>query len=278
MSSGDSPVTFQGFDKKDWLYRELLVDDSKEKIQCLTNALLVEPDDGYVWHYLGDMYADIDEEKAHYCWNNASKSYLKRLERFKDDVKKYSKDSMHLIMMDVHSNDIHQVIASIFFSLGSIYMNLERYSLAADAYLKSFAIKDNEPLCLYFAAESLYYIEKFDESEKILKDNIKLTHHYKSYYLLGLVLWKKGKHFEAQNNFWECIYHAYDDADSCYQKHLAYHALGNPRKTEYYLKKAFEIEPTAERGFDLIRYYEENQKHGKCKKYYDLVHKMHKNY
>ena len=45
MSSGDSPVTFQGFDKKDWLYRETLVDDCKEKIQCLTNALLVEHDD-----------------------------------------------------------------------------------------------------------------------------------------------------------------------------------------------------------------------------------------
>ena len=275
MSSGDSPVTFQGFDKKDWLYRETLVDDCKEKIQCLTNALLVEPDDGYVWHYLGDMYADFDQEKANYCWNHASRSYLKRLNQFKDDAKMYAKDSLHLIHMDVHSNDVPQVIASMYFSLGSIYMNLEKYPLAADAYKKSYSIKDNDPDCLYYAAEALYYEDRLDEAEKLVNENIEYTDDYKSYYLLGLVLWKKGSHFAAQNNFWKCIEFASDDADSCYYKHLAYHSLGNSKKTEFYLKKAFELEPTSERGFALVRYYEDTGKHRQSKKYYDIIHKIH---
>ena len=269
-------MTFKGLDKKDWLHREYLSDDDKQKIECLSNAIFNDPNDGYIWHALGDKYADFDSEKADYCWNHAAKSYLKRLDRFKDDAKKYRKDSSHLLFMDVTSSDVVQLIASMYFSLGSIYMNLEKWSLAVDAYKESFSIRDDQADCLYFAAEASFNMEQYDRAEKLLRKNIEMTEEYQSYYLLGIVLWKKNEFHEAQQCFWSCIDEAFDDADSNYYKHLAYHALGNSKKTEFYLKKAYECEPNTERVFDLIRFYEEKGESQKCKKYYEIAHKLHK--
>ena len=270
-------MTIKGLDKKDWLHREYLSDNEKQKIDCLSNAIFIDPDDGYVWHALGDKYADFDSEKAKYCWNHAAKSYLKRLHRFKDDAKKYRKDSSHLLFMDVTSSDVVQLIASMYFSLGSIYMNLEKWSLAVEAYKQSYSIDDDQADCLYFAAEACFNMEQYDRAEKLLRKNIEMTEEYQSYYLLGIVLWKKNEFHEAQRCFWSCIEEAFDDADSNYYKHLAYHALGNSKKTEFYLKKAYECEPNTERIFDLIRFYEDMGESQKCIKYYEIAHKIHKN-
>jgi predicted Zn-dependent protease len=276
MSSGEKPMTFLGLDKKDWLHREILVDSDKEKIQCLSNALMVDPEDGYLWHTLGDKYADFDEQKAKYCWSHAKNSYQKRLEQFKIDAKKYAKDSSHLLHMEVTSTDVLQIISAMYFSLGSIHMNLSEYELAISAYDKSYSIKDNDPDCLYYSAEANFYLDKLHEAEDRLVKNIKSTNDYKSHYLLGLIRWKKNEFNSSLQSFWNCINASGNDADSCYHKHLAYNALGNSKKTEFYLKKAFEKEPSEERAFDLIKFYEETGKTKLCKKYYDLVHKMHK--
>jgi tetratricopeptide (TPR) repeat protein len=269
-------LIFQNLDKKDWLHRDYLSSDRMEGIRCLSNALICDPDDGYIWHELGDRYADFDLEKAEYCWKHAKRSYKKRLERFKVDAVKYSQDKSHLLFMDISSSDVPQIIASMYFSLGSIHMNLDEHFDAVEAYKKSFAIKDNDPDCLYLAGEAYYYEDKLDDAEKMIEENLELTDDYRSYYLLGMILWKKGKFFSAQENFWNCIEWCGHDADSCYYKHLAYHALGNPKKTEAYLKKAFELESSTKRAFDLIKYYEETGRNQKCKKYYDFLHKIHK--
>lgn len=276
MSQGESPLTFLGFDKKDWIHKESLVNEDKEKIQCLTNALFADPNDGNIWHELGDKYADFDQEKAQHCWSNASKSYLNRLEKFKDDAKKYSKNSSHLLFMDVYSSDIIQVIASMYFSLGSIYINLEKYSLAVDAYKTSYSLKDNSD-CLYFAASALYDLNQFEKAKKIISKNIELTDKYQSHYLLGIIHVKNNEIFLAQQSFWNCIYNAGKDAQSCHYKYLAYEMLGNYKMAEFYLKKALKIEPkNQQRMLNLIEYYEETGKHNKTQKYYDKLHMLHR--
>ena len=275
VSQGEHPLTFKGLGKKDWLHRAYLSDNEKQKIECLSNALFDDPEDGHVWHTIGDKYADFDSEKADYCWNQAATAYLKRLDKFKDDAKKYRKDSSHLLFMDVTTSDVIQLIASMYFSLGSTYMNLKKWSFAIEAYNQSYSINDN-PDCLYFTAEACLNLKDYDRSEELLRKNIEITWEYRAYYLLGIVLWRKNQFHEAQHCFWSCIDVAFDDADSNYYKHLAYRALGNSKKTEFYLKKAFECEPNTARVFDLISFYEEARDSKKCKKYYAIAHELHK--
>ena len=141
MCRGGKGLRFQGLDKKDWLHQSSLVSEDSEKIRCLEGALLANPDDAFVWHDLGDLYADINLEKAKYCWNIAIKFYKKRLDQFHTDAKKYLKDSNHLLLMNVESADIPKEISRRFFNLGSTYYNLNEYALAADAYISAYNVE-----------------------------------------------------------------------------------------------------------------------------------------
>lgn len=269
-------MTFLGFDKKDWLHKKLLVDEDKEKIQCLTNALFVDPNDGRVWQELGNRYADFDQEKALYCWSNALKSYLGRLEKFKDDAKKYSKDSTHLLFMDVYSSNVISEIASMYFALGSVYTNLEKYSLAVDAYKTSCTLEFDSD-CLYYSASALYELKEYEKAEQLISENIGVTDDYKSHYLLGSIFWMQNEIDSSQKSYWNCIYKADTDAESCHYKSMAYGMLGNYQKKEYYLKKGFQIEPNnPQRALSLIEYYEENGDYNMTQKYYKKLHMLHK--
>ena len=269
-------MTFLGLDKKDWIYRESIVDDPKEKIRCLSNALIVDPTDANIWYELGERYT-TDKDKSQYCWSMAAKCYKNRLEKFKVDAIEFAKDSNHLLFMDVKSSDIIGEIEIMYFSLGSTYLNLDKFNLASEAYLKSYSFRKNDPDCLYFAAKAYYYSENYDKAKELLLQNIDLTSEFQSYYLLGLVHLKQGNIRLGLSNFWKCIENAdYHDAESYYYKHLAYNELGNLKKTEYYLKKAFECEPNKSRAFDLVDFYEQTENHSKCKKYYDLLHSFYR--
>ena len=271
-------MTFLEFDKKDWLHKKILVDNDKEKIQCLVYALFLDPNDGYVWHELADRYADLDNQtSARYCWLMSEKSYLERLEKFKEDSKKYKKDSSHLLFMDVNTTEITKVISNLYFNLGSIYDNLEKYSLSGESFQKSFKLNNENSDALYYGARAFRTCKKFDEAIELFLKHIVLTGDYHSHYYLGIIKHEQNDIRNSLGHFWACIESAGNDAESCIFKHLSFWMLGNYKKAKYYLLKAHKLEPEdPQRCLDLIEFLEECGNKENTNKYYNLLHKMHK--
>ena len=270
-------MTFLGFDKKDWIYRNSIVDTDKERIQCLSNALFVDPDDGFVWHLLGDKYGDSNEDKANYCWSKAAKSYEKRLEKLKEDAIKYHKDSSHLLFMDVESPNIKEFVTTIYYNLGSVYSNLEKNSLAVEAYKQSYKIDKENYDALYFLGVELRTCKKYELAKKAFEKHIEKTGDYHSHYMIGMILSDQNQISQSLRHFWDCIVNAGKDAESCFFTHLSYAMLGNYKGAKHYLVKAQKLEPeNPKRCLDLIEFLEEYGKNENTMKYYRILEKIHK--
>jgi len=261
------------FDKKDWLYKSFLVDTCSEKIKCLENAVIEDPHDAFVWHELGDIYSDIDHNKAIHCWSHASESYEKRLEQFKDDAQKFQKNSNHLLFMDVDSTDMRHEISLRLYNLGSCFANLENHFLASNAFLKSYAINSDNVDAMYYASKELYESERMSDAQEYLLKYLEFVNDYRAWYLLGMIYWKRNEISDAQNCFWACIDYAGDDIDSCYHKHLAFFMLGNKKLAESCLKSAVFQDLDNEGMLEsLIKFYEENDMPKRAYRYYRILH------
>ena len=264
-------------DKKDWLHKYCLVDTCLEKVQCLENAVIEDPNDAFVWHELGDIYADFDHDKAVYCWSHASKSYEKRLEQFKDDVQKFQKNPNHLLFMNVDSADMQHEISLRLYNLGSCFANLEKHSLSSESFLKSYSINSDNIDAVYYASKELYESERMSDAQKHLLEYLEFVNDYRAWYLLGMIHWKRNEINDAQNCFWECIDHADDDIDACYHKHLAFFMLGNRKLAESYLKDAvFQDLDNEDMIESLIKFYEENDMPKRAYRYYRILHQKEK--
>lgn len=265
------------FDKKDWIYKSFLVETCSEKIKCLENAIVEDPHDAFVWHELGDIYANIDYNKAMHCWSRASESYEKRLEQFKDDAQKFQKNPNHLLFMDIDSADMKYEISLRLYNLGSCLANLDKHSLASKMFLKSFLLDSKMCNAIYYAAKELYESEKFSDAHKYLTTYLELVNDYKAWCLLGMICWKQNKIHDAQNCFWNCIDQSGDDVDGFYHKHLAFSMLGNDKLAESYLKNAvFQDLDNVVMIENLIVFYEENDMPKRAYRYYRILHQRKK--
>lgn len=264
-------------DKKDWLYKSFLVDTCSEKIKCLENAIVEDPHDAFVWHELGDVYANIDYNKAMHCWSRASESYEKRLEQFKDDAQKFQKNSNHLLFMDVDTADMKHEISLRLYNLGSCFVNLGKHSLASEVFLKSYSLNSKNIDAIYYASNELYKSERMRDAQEHLLEYLEFVNDYRAWYLLGMIYWKQNKISDAQNCFWKCIDYAGDDIDACYHKHLSFFMLGNRRLAESYLKDAvFQDLGNEDMLESLIQFYEENDMPKRAYRYYRILHQKEK--
>lgn len=270
-------MTFLGLDKKDWLHKASLVEDDKERIKYLSNALMADPDDGFVWHDLGDKYENCDESKANYCWTMSAKAYSKRLEKFKSDLIQHRKNPTHLLFMDIKSTDVRQEVSMVYHNLGTVYYNMKQYGMSADNYSKAFALDEHNHDAQYFGASALSFCKRYDAAEKLFKEHIEATNDYHSHFMLGRIKTEQNRIAESLHHFWDCIEAADSDADGYYYKYYSYAMLGSYKKAEYYLKKAFALEPkNPEWARYLIELYEETNTHAKAIKYYHILHKLHR--
>jgi len=264
-------------DKKDWIHKSCLVDTCLERIKCLENAVMEDPNDAFVWHELGDIYADFDHDKAVYCWSHASESYKKRLEQFKDDVQKFQKNSNHLLFMNVDSADMQHEISLRLYNLGSCFANLEKYSLASKAFLKSYSLNSKNVDAIYYASNELYKSERISDAQEHLLEYLEFVNDYRAWYLLGMIYWKQNEINDAQNCFWECIDYAGEDIDASYHKHLAFFMLGNKKLAESCLKDAvFQNLNNEDMIESLIKFYEENDMPKRAYRYYRILHQKQK--